>query len=115
MRPVPLCLLAALVLGAAQPPVQPRQTPKTKALVGGTLIDGFAGPPIQNSVVLIDGDRISAVGQVGSLAVPAGAEGISTEGMTVLPRLWDMHVHPLLVGHADYDHWDKAYAPQFES
>src|SRR5258708_3108052 len=115
MRPVPLCLLAALVLGAAQPPVQPRQTPKTKALVGGRLIDGFAGPPIQNSVVLIDGDRISAVGQVGSLAVPAGAEVISTEGMTVLPGLWDMDVTTMIGGHADYDHWDKAYAPQFES
>src|SRR6478752_4541934 len=85
------------------------------ALVGGTLVDGFAGPPIQNSVVLIDGDRISAVGQVGSLAIPQGAEVIPTEGMSVLPGLWDMHVHTMIVGHADYDHWDKAYFTQFES
>src|SRR5690348_12234570 len=86
---------------------------RLKALVGGTLIDGYAGPPIRNSVVVIDGDRISAVGQVGSLAVPPGAEVISTEGMTVLPGLWDMHVHLMINGHADYDHWDKAYASQF--
>ena len=108
-------VLAALTLAVvpAQPPrVQPRVT---KALVGGTLVDGFAGPPIQNSVVLIDGERIAAVGQVGSLPVPAGAEVISTEGMTVLPGLWDMHVHTMIVGHADYDHWDKAYFNQFES
>jgi len=88
---------------------------RLKALVGGTLIDGYAGPPIRNSVVVIDGDRISAVGQVGSLAVPPGAEVISTEGMTVLPGLWDMHVHLMINGHADYDHWDKAYASQFDS
>jgi imidazolonepropionase-like amidohydrolase len=86
-----------------------------KALVGGTLIDGFAGPPMQNSVVLIEGDKIAAVGQVGTLAVPPGTDVISTEGMTVLPGLWDMHVHTMIAGHADYDHWDKAYLGQFES
>jgi imidazolonepropionase-like amidohydrolase len=91
------------------------QTRATKALVGGTLIDGFAGPPIQNSVVLIEGERITAVGQVGRLAVPAGAEVISTEGMTVLPGLWDMHVHLQILGHSDYDHWDKTYTAAFEN
>src|SRR5262249_42083029 len=78
-----------------------------KALVGGTLIDGYAGKPIQNSVILIEGDRIKAVGQVGSLEVPKDAEVISTEGMSVLPGLWDMHVHLMIDGHADYAHWDK--------
>jgi imidazolonepropionase-like amidohydrolase len=91
------------------------QARTVKALVGGTLIDGFAGPPIQNSVILIDGERITAVGQVGRLAVPQGAEVISTEGMTVLPGLWDMHVHLQILGHSDYDHWDKTYTAAFES
>lgn len=91
------------------------QARAVKALVGGTLIDGFAGPPIQNSVILIDGERITAVGQVGRLAVPQGAEVISTEGMTVLPGLWDMHVHLQILGHSDYDHWDKTYTAAFES
>jgi imidazolonepropionase-like amidohydrolase len=86
-----------------------------KALVGGTLIDGFGGTPIQNSVILIQNDRITAVGQVGSLAVPAGAEIISTEGMSVLPGLWDMHVHLMLNGHSDYIHWDSTYIDVFES
>ena len=110
--------LIAISLLAAASPSQPSRSPspgRMKALVGGTLIDGYGGPPIQNSVVLIDGDKISAVGRVGSLSVPPGAELISTEGMTVLPGLWDMHVHTMLAGHADYDHWDKAYASQFES
>src|SRR6266545_7353242 len=93
-----------IALGVTSSAQSPRTPPKMKALVGGTLVDGFAGPPIQNSVILIDGDRISAVGQDGTLAVPSGAEVISTEGMTVLPGLWDMHVHTMIVGHADYDH-----------
>jgi imidazolonepropionase-like amidohydrolase len=91
------------------------QTKNVKALVGGTLIDGFGSRPIRNSVILVEGERIRAVGQVGTLAVPAGAELISTEGMTVLPGLWDMHVHLMLAGHSDYPHWDKTYPSIFES
>jgi len=84
-----------------------------KALVGGTLIDGFGSTPIPNSVILIEGERIKAVGTVETLEVPPGAEVISTEGMSVLPGLWDMHVHTMINGHADYDHWDKTYPPLF--
>lgn len=62
---------------------------QTKALVGGTLIDGFGGRPIHNSVILIEGDRIKAVGHQGNLAVPPEAEVISTEGMSILPGLWE--------------------------
>ncbi|MBN7814939.1 amidohydrolase family protein [Algoriphagus pacificus] len=80
-----------------------------KALVGGTLIDGFGGVPIRNSVILIENDKIVAVGQQGSLEVPAGAEVISTEGMSVMPGLWDMHVHLMINGHSDYTHWDSTY------
>ena len=80
-----------------------------KALVGGTLIDGFGGQPIQNSVIIIDKDKIVAVGHQGNLSVPEDAELISTEGMSVLPGLWDMHVHLMINGHSDYSHWDTTY------
>ncbi|MBX2944489.1 MAG: amidohydrolase family protein [Cyclobacteriaceae bacterium] len=80
-----------------------------KALVGGTLIDGYGGKPLQNSVIIIEGERIKAVGQLGSIEIPKNAEIISTEGMSVLPGLWDMHVHLMINGHSDYTHWDKTY------
>ena len=108
-----LSIIAALALAVAAADGQTGYT--VKALVGGTLIDGFGGRPIRNSVVVIDGERIAAVGQVGSLAVPQGAEVISTEGMSVLPGLWDMHVHLMINGHSDYTHWDKTYPALFES
>lgn len=85
-----------------------------KALVGGTLVDGYGGRPLLNSVVIVDGERIRAVGRVGETPIPKGAEVISTEGMTVLPGLWDMHVHLMINGHADYAHWDRKYPPLFE-
>ncbi len=83
------------------------------AMVGGTLVDGTLSDPIRDSVILIEGERIVAVGTVKTLPVPADATVISTEGMTVLPGLWDMHVHLMINGHADYDHWDKTYPSQF--
>ncbi|MDX2184330.1 MAG: amidohydrolase family protein [Gemmatimonadaceae bacterium] len=95
--------------------VAPLGAQSVTALVGGTLIDGYGGPPVRNSVVLVRGDRITAVGTVGGLAVPAGATVISTEGMTVLPGLWDMHVHLMLAGHGNYAKWDREYPPKLAS
>ena len=110
MRRLHLLLIATLLLGAAAPRSQPARPPQQiRALVGGLLVDGFGGPPIQNSVILIDGDKIAAVGQVGLLAVPAGAEVISTEGMTVLPGLWDTST--MIAGHADYDPGQGLHGP----
>ncbi len=91
------------------------QTSNIRALVGGTLIDGYGAKPIANSVVLIEGERIKAVGQMGKLTIPQGTEVISTEGMTVLPGLWDMHVHTMINGHSDYAHWDKKYPAVLET
>lgn len=103
---ITLCLLVFAQLLHAQSNV--------KALVGGTLLDGYGGTPIQNSVILIEGQRIKAIGHQGNLAVPPEAELISTEGMTVLPGLWDMHVHLMINGHSNYEYWDKKYPPLFK-
>jgi imidazolonepropionase-like amidohydrolase len=89
-------------------------TAQLKALVGGTLIDGYGSTPLQNSVIIIEGERIKQIGQVGQLVPPADAEIISTEGMSILPGLWDMHVHLMINGHADYGYWDRTYPPLFE-
>ncbi len=87
---------------------------KLTALTGGRLVDGWGGVPVNHSVILIEGDRIKAVGTTETLPVPAGAEIIDCRGMTVLPGLWDNHVHTMLLGHSDYAHWDKTYPARFE-
>jgi imidazolonepropionase-like amidohydrolase len=108
-----LCLILAIGFLPSHTRVR-AQTKSIKALVGGTLIDGYGGTPLRNSVIIIEEERIKAVGQVGMLSIPSGADIISTEGMTVLPGLWDMHVHLMINGHSDYAHWDKTYPPQME-
>jgi imidazolonepropionase-like amidohydrolase len=105
--------LGLLVLATAFAGPSLRAEESVMALVGGRLLDGFGGAPLRDSVVLIRGERIAAVGRVGEVAIPEGAEVVSTEGMDVLPGLWDMHVHLMIVGHSDYEHWDRTYPERF--
>lgn len=67
----------------------------TIALVGGVLIDGNGGAPLNDAVVVIENDRISAVGVRGEVAVPDNAQRIDASGKAVIPGLADMHVHLL--------------------
>ena len=64
-----------------------------KAITGATLIDGNGGPPLPNSVALIEGGDIVNVGDAQSVQIPDGAEVIEARGMTLLPGLIDTHDH----------------------
>ena len=64
-----------------------------KALVGATLIDGTGGPALADATVLLDGDRIQAVGPRGAVEIPPGAEEMDLTGLTLLPGLIDTHDH----------------------
>ncbi len=66
---------------------------QTLVIEGGTLIDGRGGPPVPNSVIVIQGSRIKAVGVKGKVTYPPGARVIQEEGKTILPGLIDSHIH----------------------
>ena len=63
------------------------------AIVGADLIDGRGGPLVSDSMVVIEGDRITAVGERKWMRVPAGAEIVDAKGLTILPGLIDSHFH----------------------
>lgn len=81
----------------------------TLAIVGGRLIDGYGGPPLHDSVVLVTGNRITAVGSEGDIEIPRDARVIDADGRTVMPGLIDLHVHFDIIGHGDYGHWFGSY------
>ena len=88
---LPLCAIAAgkrevntILANPARDPV---------ALVGARLIDGRGGKPIDDSVVLVRGDRIAAVGPRDKVSIPANATRVDVAGLTVLPGLVDAHLH----------------------
>ena len=108
MRRVLAALAGGWILAAALFAAEASPKP-TLALVGGRIIDGYEGTPIDDGVILIAGERIVAVGPRERVPVPAGIPVIDTRGMSVLPGLADMHVHLMILGHGDYEHWDAAY------
>jgi len=64
-----------------------------KIAITGRIIDGTGGEPIQNGVVLIDGDKIEKVGDKKTIDIPSEAEVIDAGKGTVLPGLIDAHIH----------------------
>jgi Amidohydrolase family len=57
------------------------------------LFDADSARIRARTTVVVTGNRITAVGPDGRIAVPAGAEIVDATGKTILPGMWDMHVH----------------------
>ncbi len=63
------------------------------ALVGGTVVTMRGDEAIADGVVLVDGNRIVAVGRRGEVAIPPAAKTIDVAGKTLIPGLVDVHWH----------------------
>lgn len=62
-------------------------------ITGGTLIDGTGAAPRDNDGVLVEADRIVAVGPPALSQAAAEVERVDATGCAVLPGLIDAHVH----------------------
>jgi hypothetical protein len=60
---------------------------------GGTLIDGNGGEPLENALIIIEGNKIRAVGNKGNLQFPDNSRVIEADGKFILPGLMDAHIH----------------------
>ena len=65
----------------------------------GALIDGSGAAPLRPGAVLVDGDRIRAVGT--HFDAPANADRIDVPNATITPGLIDCHIHLSDAGLAD--------------
>jgi len=65
----------------------------TLAIRSKLLIDGTGKEPIPDGVLLIEGDRIVAVGSPQEVRIPSEAEILDLSDQTVLPGLIDVHSH----------------------
>src|SRR6266508_3143892 len=79
-------------------PSAPSSQSAMLAIVGCTVIDGNGGPPLPDSVVVVRGSRISAVGPRASVRIPDGATVIDAKGGYTLPGFIDTNVHLSLYG-----------------
>jgi imidazolonepropionase-like amidohydrolase len=72
---------------------QARDSSPPIAFDGATLIDGTGGPPLENARILIDGDRIVAIGRRNEVQIPNNAQVINVQGKVIMPGLIDSHAH----------------------
>jgi imidazolonepropionase-like amidohydrolase/phosphohistidine phosphatase SixA len=63
------------------------------AIVGVDVLPMTRTERLSDQTVIVDGERIVAVGPRRSTRIPAGARRIAGRGMTLMPGLVDMHVH----------------------
>lgn len=88
---------AALTVGIvlASPAVAQESGRRPLAIRDVTIIDVTDGSLLHGQTVLVEGDRISAVGRAGKVAVPPDALVVDGAGRFLIPGLWDMHTHTL--------------------
>ncbi len=105
MRSHKLFLPALIVIGCLCVPGLPQnppaglirpEPPEGKGVVvlrAARLIDGTGGPAINNAVIVINDNKIAAVGESGSVSIPANAKVIDLGDVTLLPGFIDAHTH----------------------
>ncbi len=89
MRRLALSILLAAPALLAQ--AKPAAAPRVVVVRAAHLIDPRRGTTIANPVVIIEDDKVKAVGA--NLAIPAGAEVVDLKSATLLPGLIDCHTH----------------------
>ena len=97
---LPLALFVVTVMAQTPAPIGIRpQSPEGKgiiALKAARLVDGTGAPAVNNAVIIVTDNKITAVGAAGSINVPADAKVIDLGDVTLLPGFIDAHTH--LVG-----------------
>jgi imidazolonepropionase-like amidohydrolase len=81
-----LCASFCVSVDAAQPA-------GAIALVGGNVVDLNGGTPIQNAVVLVEGEKIVAIGNADEVSIADGTELVDVSGTWLIPGMMNMHVH----------------------
>jgi imidazolonepropionase-like amidohydrolase len=84
-----LAVVAAVAAWSAHVGLQ-AQAGRVTAFTGARVLVGD-GRTIENATILVDGARITRVGQ--NLQVPQGATRVDLAGKTVMPAIIDSHVH----------------------
>jgi imidazolonepropionase-like amidohydrolase len=83
--------LAGLVFAGVSQAQQPAPTPIV--IRAARIVDGSGGAPVANGVIVVTGNRITAVGRSGAVTIPAGAQTIDLGDATILPGFIDAHTH----------------------
>ncbi len=111
-----LALATALTPGVGHAQAQtsvatttPKSAPAVVLIKAGRMIDTRAGRILENQGILVEGERIKAVGAFADVSrqAPASARIVDLSRATVLPGLIDCHTHILLQGDITAEDYDE--------
>lgn len=89
-----LCMVLSCLLAIAPAVASVNgEGPRVVAIHAGTLLDVEQGRTLRDQLIVIEGERIIAVGPLAETTAPEGAQLIDLSSATVLPGLLDGHVH----------------------
>jgi imidazolonepropionase-like amidohydrolase len=86
-------VIVLILGGCARAPAEPVAVSGNLVITNGTVIDGTGADPVADGVVVIAGDRITAVGTAADFVLPPDATRIDAQGGTILPGFINAHVH----------------------
>jgi len=75
------------------PPVPQLVPADAWVLTNGAVIVGTGAPPIPDGIVVIQRERVVAVGRAADYAIPAGTKVVDAKRGTILPGIVNAHVH----------------------
>ena len=81
------CIFSLLLIGCTQ------TKPHIIAFHGVSVVDVIHGSLSDKHTVVVEDNRIVAVGPINEIRIPDEAKVIHAEGNFLIPGLWDMHVH----------------------
>ncbi len=87
-------ILATLfLLVSCQSAQQPELSSEITVVAGATVIDGVSDAPIEDAIIVIEGDTIQNIGKRGSFELPANARTVNVTGKTIIPGIFNLHGH----------------------
>lgn len=101
MRITTYYLIAAVIVFSVLSCTDVEQTSGITVISGATLFDGTGSEAIENSIIVIEDDRINCVGSADDCSIPSRAEEIDASGKFITPGLVDAHMHFFQTGFFD--------------
>ena len=95
------CLPVIVALASAMMGARTADQSPVTVLQARALVDVQRGVLIDNGLVVVTGDRITAAGPSNQITVPEGARRVVLAGATLLPGLVDLHIHLTLAGNPE--------------
>ena len=95
MKDIVIFTICCMLFPATSVNAQPAANQAPLAITHVNVIDATGAPMQRDMTVIIDGNRIVAIGKASRVKLAQNAKRLDARGKFLIPGLWDMHVHTI--------------------